>query len=152
MRINDMVRINLQSQQLAKKSSSNHLEQSKDGKVHLEGVDPDRDITGSTAHRRIVPVSDEVKKEITGLVRKETFDGLGMSNGEEKSKIINDYLKTVPSKERSAVAWTLGQLYSDTAQSYVDKIKENDPNWTNGQFFDKSILDNFPPKHIDIKV
>ena len=149
MRINDMVRMNLQKEQVSKQSQT---AKSQKGKVHLEGVDPDRDITNSTAHRRIVPVSDEVKQEIIDIMKNNFMQNNGMTDGEAKAKVINEYLETIPSKERSATAWTLNQISMDTARQLGAKIEETHPNWQPGQDFDKSVLDNFPPKHIDIKI
>ena len=75
-----------------------------------------------------------------------------MSDGEAKNKVINDYLKTVSSKERSATAGTLNQFSMRTGKQLGAKIEETHPNWKPGQDFDTSVLDNFPPKHIDINI
>ena len=144
--------MSLKREQVSKQSQTEKGKvNTEDGFIHLEGVDPDRDITNSTAHRRIVPVSDEIKNELTALSKKAYIDNNGMSVGEEKAKLINNYLKTVPSKERSATAWTLNQHYMNSSESFRDKIRETNPTWNSGQSFDTSVLDNFPPKHIDIK-
>ena len=122
------------------------------GMSRSKRYDPDRDITGSTAHKRIVPVSDEIKDKLTALSKKAYIEDDGMSDGEEQAKLINNYLKTIPSKERSATAWTLNQHYMSASEGFKDKIRETNPSWNNGQSFDKSVLNNFPPKHIDIKI
>ena len=148
MRINDMVQMNYQKQNIAKQSKA--IPSGKDWINPHE--DPNRNITGSTAHRKIVPVSDEIKGKLTELTKKTFLEDNGMSDGEAENKIINDYLETLPSKERSAAAWTLNQFGIETAKQFREKIQETETTWNYGQSFDKSVLDNFPSKHIDIKV
>lgn len=148
MLINNIIKMNYQKQSIEKRSQS--MPSGKDWINPNE--DPNRNITGSTAHKRIVPVSNNIKNTLIKLSKKAYIDGNGMSDGEEHAKIVNNYLKTVPSEERSATAWTLSRFYIQTSTNFRDKIRETDPNWQPGQSFDKSVLENFQPKYIDVKV
>ena len=117
-------------------------------------ANPGQDITGRTDWKKIVPVSDEVKDKLKANVKEDFEERNGMTgDNNNQNDIINDYLKTLPPEERSSASWTLDQIITNEANRYVSKIRQHDPNWTNGESFDTSILDDgSADNHIDQKV
>lgn len=117
-------------------------------------ANPGQDITGRTDWKKIVPVSQEVTDKLLANV-KENFEERNGMTGEHNNQnnIINDYLQTLPPEERPSASWTLNQIIINEANRYVNKIRQHDPYWTNGQPFDTSILDDDPAEnHLNQKV
>ncbi len=115
---------------------------------------PGQGIAGRTDWKKIVPVSKEVTDKLLGNV-KEDFQEINGMTGEHnnQNEIINDYLNTLPPQEHSSANWTLNQVIINEATHYVNKIRQHDPNWTNGQPFDTSVLNDGPmDHHLDQKV
>lgn len=112
------------------------------------------DVTGRTDWKKIVPVPKDVTDKLLATV-KESFEQRNGMTGEHSNQndIINDYLQTLPPEERPSASWTLNQVIINEANRYVNKIRQHDPNWMNGQPFDTSILDERPAEnHLDQKV
>ncbi len=117
-------------------------------------LDHSRNITGSSAHKKIVPVDESVKQEILNITSKEVVENFAMSDGEAVSSVIRGYLDTLPPEDRSSANWTLQRFTIQVQRSYVDKIKSHNPSWTQGEYFDSKILEGFNPLqgHLDITI
>lgn len=111
---------------------------------------------GDMSFRKIVPVSDAIRKKLVDTKFKQFMEnGNGMSSandGDEIGLIMKEYRKSIPPKDRLSVTWTLSQISMDEAQRLIDKVKAHDPSWQYGQPFDKSIFDDYVPDGIDIRV
>lgn len=110
---------------------------------------------GDESYKRIVPVSEEIKNKLIETKRRQFLtNGNGMAeacDGDEIGAIMKEYRKNIPPKERLAVTWTLGQIVQNESQRLVDFLKANDPTWTYGKPFDKSLFDNYAGG-IDLKL
>lgn len=71
----------------------------------------DRCITGRSDWKKIVSVSDEVKAELAEVVKQDfiSTNGKSIPEGTRRNDVINKYLNTLPSKQRSSASWTFGQ-------------------------------------------
>ncbi len=147
MRIDDMVKASFNKEGMAGNSGLRNGEPiTKEKSIALGlNLDHSRNITGSSAHKKIVPVSESVKQKILDITSKEVAKNFAMSDGEAVSSVIRGYLDTLPSEERSSANWTLQRFTIQIQRSYVDKIKSHNPSWTQGQYFDPKVLDGFNP-------
>lgn len=111
---------------------------------------------GDTSFRKIVPVSDDIRKKIINTVFEHFMkNGNGMGTAEDGDKIgaiMKEYRKNIPPKDRLSVTWTLDQISMGEAERLVNKVKAHDPSWKFGEPFDKSIFDDYVPGGIDIRV
>ena len=58
-----------------------------------------------------------------------------------RNDVINKYLNTLPSKQRSSASWTLDRMAGDYGSRLEALVKQNNPGWKPGDAFDTSILD-----------
>lgn len=81
------------------------------------------------SHNRSVEclTSDDIKEKIINLARKEFLNNYGMTDGEELSSLTRKYVLSLPEKERSSAAWTLGQMFSNESARLHDVVKSNNP-------------------------
>ncbi len=111
---------------------------------------------GDVSWRKIVPVTDEIKTKLVSTVFRHFLkNGNGMSeaeDGDEIGAIMKKYRENISPKERLSVTWTLGQIVQNEAQRLVNHVKANDPSWTFGEPFDKSIFENYVPGGVDITI
>ena len=93
--------------------------------------------------KKIVSVSDEVKSDLAEVVKQDFISSNGeyIPEGKKRNDVINQYLSTIPSTQRSSASWTLKKMAGDYASRMETLVKENNPNWTKGDTFDISILD-----------
>lgn len=108
----------------------------------VEGMD----ITGRSDWKRIVPVSDEMKKHVLEDVKKDFYKYGGMSGGSKSEDDayydkIHSYIKSANRQDRSAIGWTLSQLHLDIANEVNRAVKEKVPGWTPGQKIPSEVLD-----------
>ena len=103
----------------------------------------DRCVTGRSGWKKIVPVSDEVKAELAEVVKQDfiSTNGKSIPQGTRRNDVINKYLSTIPSKQRSSASWTLDRTAGEYALSMEKLVRENNPGWRPGDIFDTSILD-----------
>lgn len=107
---------------------------------------PGQDITNRTDWKKIIPVSDEVEKELRALVKESYTERYGMSGeGDQKATLINNYLQTLPPEDRSPASWTLNQIRLDEAERLASVVRDHNPGWQPGQPFDTSIFNESPP-------
>ena len=103
----------------------------------------DRCITGRSDWKKIVSVSDEVKAELAEVVKQDfiSTNGKSIPEGTRRNDVINKYLNTLPSKQRSSASWTLDRMAGDYGSRLEALVKQNNPGWKPGDAFDTSILD-----------
>lgn len=103
----------------------------------------DRCITGRSDWKKIVSVSDEVKAELAEVVKQDfiSTNGKCIPEGTRRNDVLNKYLSTLPSKQRSSASWTLDRMAGDYGSRLEALVKQNNPNWKPGDTFDTSILD-----------
>ncbi len=156
VRINDMVKASFNKESMAGSSGFRNGEPITKEKAIALGLDLDhsRNITGSSAHKKIVPVDESVKQKILDITSKEVVENFAMSDGEAVSDVIRGYLDTLPSEERSSANWTLQCFTIQVQRAYVNEIKSHNLSWTQGEYFDPKILEGFNPMqaHLDITV
>lgn len=148
MRINSMVKLMLQKEQM--KNSKTNSSSSDDYVNPYE--DPLRRLSSDS--KRIIPVSDEIKKDVAEIIREGFMERGGMSGeGYKGVELINDYLETVAPEDRSAASWTLNCFRLEIAQKYSEEVRKHNPNWQYGEYIDPKILENFDPteEYIDLK-
>ncbi len=107
----------------------------------VEGMD----VTGRSDYKKIVPISDEIKKHIYEDIKKAYYERNGMSGSDADMDAyydkIHEYIKVTNKEDRPSVAWTTGQFQLSLARKVVSGIKEKDPAWEAGQPVSKNILD-----------
>ena len=93
--------------------------------------------------KKIVSVSDEVKSNLAEVVKQDFISSNGkyIPEGTKRNDVINQYLSTIPSTQRSSASWTLKKMAGDYASRMEALVRENNPNWKPGDAFDTSILD-----------
>ena len=103
----------------------------------------DRCISGRSDWKKIVSVSDEVKTERAEVVKQDfiSTNGKSIPEGTRRNDVINKYLNTLPSKQRSSASWTLDRMAGDYGSRLEALVKQNNPGWKPGDAFDTSILD-----------
>lgn len=102
-------------------------------------------ISGKTDWKRIVNVSDEMKRHVYEDVKKNFYKYGGMSGDTAETDAyydkIHSYVKTLDLSARRAAPWTLGQLHLEIAERVTQAVKEKDPTWTAGKPISREILD-----------
>ena len=104
----------------------------------------DRCIKGTNGNwKKIVSVSDEVKADLAEVVKEDFVrtNGKSIPEGTRRNAVINKYLNTLPSKQRSSASWTLDRMAGDYGSRLEALVKQNNPGWKPGDAFDTSILD-----------
>lgn len=115
-----------------------------DGVPFHSKEEADRCIKGTNGNwKKIVSVSDEVKINLAEVVKRDfiSTNGKSVPEGTKRNEVINKYLSTLPSTQRSSASWILGQMAGDYAARLEKLVKQNNPNWKPGDAFDTSILD-----------
>lgn len=104
-------------------------------------IEPGMNITGGwDDKKKIVDVSDDIRDKLVSLVKNEYLTADGMTDGEERSALIRDYLKNIPADDKLSVSHTLEQIYLGEAERVRDAIQGADPGWQPGQPIDPEIL------------
>ena len=95
----------------------------------------DRCISGRSDWKKIVSVAEVVKQDFIST------NGKSIPEGTRRNDVINKYLNTLPSKQRSSASWTLDRMAGDYGSRLEALVKQNNPGWKPGDAFDTSILD-----------
>ncbi len=124
------------------KYKHNNYYYNEDGVPFASKEQADRCINGRD-WKKIVSVSDKVKSDLADVVKKDFISSNGAYIPEETKRhdVINQYLSTIPSTQRSSASWTLSRMAGDYASRLEDLVKKNNPGWKPGDAFDTSILD-----------
>ena len=75
-------------------------------------------------------MSDEVKADLAEVVKQDfiSTNGKGIPEGTRRNDVINKYLSTLPSKQRSSASWTLDRMARDYGSRLEALVKKNNPN------------------------
>lgn len=78
-----------------------------------------RYIGGGKDWKKIISVSDEVKKNLADEIKKDFIktNGKAIPEGSRQVDVINKYLGTISSDKRSSASWTLNSMAGDYAHS-----------------------------------
>ena len=93
--------------------------------------------------KKIVSVSEQVKLDLAEVVKQDFINtnGWGIPERSKRHDVINKYLGTLPSTQRSSASWTLSRMAGDYGRRLEELVRKNKPNWKPGDAFDTSILD-----------
>lgn len=115
----------------------------------------DRCINGKD-WKKIISVSDQVKSDLADVVKQDFISSNGAYIPEEtkRNDVINQYLSTIPSKQRNSASWTLSKMAGDYASRMEALVRKNNSDWKPGDAFDSSILDQLDgtPGGLDFKI
>lgn len=159
MRISSIANMMIQNQQLQKRRNIPDLPNgSLPPKGHVNPYeDPDLDITGRdpAEYEKIIPVDENVTKQLKELVRESFVERNGMcgsgADADAEANVIKKYVATLPGEQKLAAIYSCQQISLTEARRYADKIREHNPTWQYGQSFDTSILNELQ-QGIDVKV
>lgn len=104
-------------------------------------------ITGRNGDwKKIIPVSDEMKKHVLNDVKNSYYKYYGMSGDNEDEwdayfRKNNEYYKTLKKEDRLSACWTLGQLHGEISQRVASAIKSQIPGWQAGNPVPHEMLD-----------
>ena len=100
-------------------------------------------IRGGQDWKKIIPVSDDVKRQLEDVVKRDFIatNGKSIPDGSKRNDVIIKYLGTISADKRSPASWTLGKMAGDYTSRLEALVKEINPNWKPGNAFDTSILD-----------
>ena len=70
-------------------------------------------------------------------------NGYGVSDGEDISKVIRDYIMSLAPEKRLSASWTLNEIFRSEATRLGEFVHQQDPNWDWGKPCDTSILDGY---------
>lgn len=147
--------------QYAKQQKSNeNVTKQFDSKTIAENLERSRradsaTLVHDTSWQKIVPVSDDVKKELTELVKRDFTERGGMSGENSRyTAIVDGYLKKLPKSERPAALYTLSETFTNEARRVRDFIKSKDPSWDFGKPVSPEILEEAftVPAKVDIRI
>lgn len=147
-------------QQTAKENMASRLDKTEsntptyDKKVTWYGVD----ITDNpSAYKKLVPISDEVKKEIYENVKGD-FERQGkvskddIRNIEKFYKIKEKYLSNVKQEDKPKTSWSMNQYHESVHTEIEAKIRELDPKWDWGQPVKKEVLNQVFGNKLDVSI
>ncbi len=80
---------------------------------------------GKKRLEKIVSVSDEVKAELAEVVKQDfiSTNGKSIPEGTRRNDVINNYLNTLPSNQRSSASWTLDRMAGDYGNRLESLVK-----------------------------
>jgi len=123
-----------------------------EGHVNPYG-DPSMDITGKSPDSyKIIPVDEGVANKMRELAKQIMLEGNGIDTGFGVNEAIKSHVMTLPPEDRINAGWTLNEIFHNEAVRLGEYIHQRDPNWNWGKPFDHSILDDYTPGGMDIKV
>ena len=130
--------LNKMSYQYGNKNSDTNV-----GKVNTQGI------SGMCIHgkdpseyRQIIDISDENKQKLFEMTKSEFIQNNGVLNGDttKKTKVISDYLRSIPEQDRLKGAWSWQQLESQYRTEFVSAVKQSNPEWDFAKPFDSSVF------------
>ncbi len=86
---------------------------------------------------------NNVEKQVKQIAFKKKKNGYGMSNGEDISQVIKNYVLSIEPEQRLSASWTLNEIFHKEAVRLGDFVQQQNPGWNWGEAFDTSILDNY---------
>ena len=98
-------------------------------------------ISGGVKHKHSNLYYDENGIPWMSKEQADSTNGKSIPEGTRRNDVINKYLNTLPSKQRSSASWTLDRMAGDYGSRLEALVKQNNPGWKPGDVFDTSILD-----------
>lgn len=100
------------------------------------------DDTDTSVHKQIIGISDEGKQKIFDMVKSEFMQETGVHNGDttHRTEVYTDYLKGIPEQDRAKASWTLDRLEAEYWSGFAAEVKQSNPLWEPGKFFDPNIV------------
>ena len=95
------------------------------------------------SRREIIPVDEEVVKQVKQIAFDHMKNGCGVSDGEDISAVIRNYAMSVAPEKRLSASWTLNEIFHHEAARLGEFVHQRDPGWDWGKPFDTSILDGY---------
>lgn len=101
----------------------------------IHGKDP-------SEYRQIIDISDESKQKLFKMTKSEFIQNNGVLNGDttKKTKVISDYLRSIPEQDRLKGAWSWQQLESQYRAEFIATVKQSNPEWDLGKPFNSSVF------------
>lgn len=120
------------------------LARKQQGKAHVNPYGtPGMSLNDAGDYRKMVPVDEGVVQQIKQVAFDHMKNGLGVSDGEDISKVIRDYACSLAPEQRLSASWTLNEIFHSEATRLGEYIHQQDPAWDWGKPFDTSILDSY---------
>ena len=118
------------------------LGQQRQGHINPYGT-PGMNLNGPEDWRKMVPVDESVVRQVKQIAFDHMKQGSGVSDGEDISKVIQDYTMSLPPEKRLSASWTLNEIFHSEATRLGEFVHRQDPGWDWGKPFDTSILDGY---------
>lgn len=127
------------------------LTQKQRGKPHVNPYGtPGMSLNDADNYRKTVSVDGSVVQQVKQIAFNHMKNGYGVSDGEDISKVIQDYTMSLAPEKRLSASWTLNKIFHSEATRLGEFVHQQDPNWDWGKPFDTSILDGYW-QGVDIK-
>ena len=120
------------------------LAQKQSGKPHVNPYGtPGMSLNNAGDFRKTVAVDENVVQQVKQIAFDHMKNGYGMSNGEDISQVIKNYVLSIEPEQRLSASWTLNEIFHKEAVRLADFVQQQNPGWNWGEAFDTSILDNY---------
>ena len=114
------------------------LAQKQSGKPHVNPYGtPGMSLNNAGDFRKTVAVDENVVQQVKQIAFDHMKNGYGMSNGEDISQVIKNYVLSIEPEQRLSASWTLNEIF------HKEAVRLQNPGWNWGEAFDTSILDNY---------
>ncbi len=116
------------------------------------------DVTDNpNAHKVIVPISEEMKREIeknvqAGYERQGHYPKEDISNVEKMHKLKNEYIANIKKEDRPKTSWSIYQYRHKVSEKYEALIRERDPEWDWGKKVKPEVLKQVFGGGLDISI
>ncbi len=105
---------------------------------------PGMSLNNAGDYRKIVPVDEDVTKQVRQIAFDHMKNGYGVSDGEDISTFIRNYTMSLAPEKRLSASWTLNDIFHKEAARLGEFVHSHDPGWDWGKPFDTTILDSYP--------
>ena len=120
------------------------LSQKQQGKAHINPYGtPGMSLNDAGDYQKMVPVDKGVVRQVKQIAFDHMKNGLGVSDGEDISRVIRDYACSLAPEQRLSASWTLNEIFHNEATRLGEYVHQQDPTWDWGKPFDTSILDSY---------
>ena len=120
------------------------LARKQQGKAHVNPYGtPGMSLNDAGDYRKMVLVDEGVVQQIKQIAFDHMKNGLGVSDGEDISRVIRDYACSLAPEQRLSASWTLNEIFHNEATRLGEYVHQQDPTWDWGKPFDTNILDSY---------
>jgi hypothetical protein len=91
---------------------------------------------------QLIDVSEEYRQKMFDMAKEEFINEKGVANGDttNRSSVYREYQLSIDKKDRLKGTYSLEQYEKAYNKALYNAVKAANPNWKQGQSFDKSIL------------